>query len=85
MEDDAHDACNEQGLTPLPDIPPLVLPIATQLVSRLLSVAEFLATFSQVLQLKIEPSAGTLYIHMLYIIFMSTFVYMHLHCNWMCT
>ena len=50
---------NEQGLTPLPDLPPLELPMATHQVSGLLSVTEFLATFSEVLELKTKPTAGT--------------------------
>ena len=59
---------NEQGLTPLPDIPPLELPVATYQVSRLLSVTEFLATFSEVLELKTKPTAGTIMCIKLFVI-----------------
>ena len=53
------EASDEQGLTPLPDIPSLVLPVATHLVPpRLLKVAEFLETFAEVLKLKTKPTAG---------------------------
>ena len=45
---DLIQSSDEQGLTPLPDIPSLVLPVATHLVLRLLKVAEFLATFAEV-------------------------------------
>ncbi|CAI8033465.1 Cell division cycle-associated 7-like protein [Geodia barretti] len=54
---DIIQSSDEQGLTPLPDIPSLVLPVATHLVPRLLKVAEFLATFAEVLKLKTKPTA----------------------------
>ena len=46
--EDIIQSSDEQGLTPLPDIPSLVLPVATYLVPRLLKVAEFLAAFAEV-------------------------------------
>ena len=58
VREDLIEASDEEGLTPLPDIPSLVLPVATHLVPRLLKVAEFLATFTEVLKLKTKPTAG---------------------------
>ena len=60
VREDLIQSSDEQGLTPLPDIPSLVLPVATHLVPRLLKVAEFLATFAEVLKLKTKPTAGNI-------------------------